>query len=81
VVANGDSVPCGGIARDIDIKIGQEIFNINAYSEVFHIAGLGAGRQDGVQAPPPSGSLASSPVNNSYLLRKSTRPTSFILPM
>jgi predicted aspartyl protease len=32
VVANGDSVPCGGIARDIDIKIGQEIFNINAYS-------------------------------------------------
>jgi hypothetical protein len=44
VVANGDSVPCGGIARDIDIKIGQEIFNINAYSEFFHITGLGAGR-------------------------------------
>jgi hypothetical protein len=44
VVANGDSVPCGGIARDIDIKIDQEIFNINAYSEFFHITGLGAGR-------------------------------------
>jgi hypothetical protein len=32
VVANGDSVPCGGIARDIDIKICQETFNINTYS-------------------------------------------------
>lgn len=32
VVANGARVPCCGIARDIDIKICQDIFNINAYS-------------------------------------------------
>jgi hypothetical protein len=32
VVANGDRVPCSGLARDMDIKIGQDVFTINAYS-------------------------------------------------
>jgi hypothetical protein len=32
VVANGDRAPCSGIARDVDIEIGQGVFTINAYS-------------------------------------------------
>jgi hypothetical protein len=32
MVANGDRVPCSGIGKDIEIKIGQDIFTINAYS-------------------------------------------------
>jgi hypothetical protein len=32
VVANGDRVPCSGIGRDIDIKIGSDVFSISAYS-------------------------------------------------
>jgi hypothetical protein len=32
VVANGDRVPCSGLARDVEIKVGQDIFTINAYS-------------------------------------------------
>jgi hypothetical protein len=32
VVANGDRVPCSGPARDVEIKVGQDIFTINAYS-------------------------------------------------
>jgi hypothetical protein len=31
-VANGDRVPCSGLARDVEIKVGQNIFTINAYS-------------------------------------------------
>jgi hypothetical protein len=31
-VANGDRVPCSGLARDVEIKVGQDIFTINAYS-------------------------------------------------
>jgi hypothetical protein len=31
-IANGDSVPCSGLARDVEIKIGKDIFTINAYS-------------------------------------------------
>jgi hypothetical protein len=31
-VANGDRVPCSGLARDVEIKIGNDIFTINAYS-------------------------------------------------
>jgi hypothetical protein len=31
VVANGDRVPCSGLARDVNIKIGKDIFTINAY--------------------------------------------------
>jgi hypothetical protein len=31
-VANGDRVPCSGLARNIEIKIGKDIFTINAYS-------------------------------------------------
>jgi hypothetical protein len=31
-VANGDRVPCSGLARDVEIKIGTDIFTINAYS-------------------------------------------------
>jgi hypothetical protein len=26
------TVPCSGLARDVDIKVGQDIFTINAYS-------------------------------------------------
>jgi hypothetical protein len=32
MVANRDRVPCSGIGRDIEIKIGQDIFTINPYS-------------------------------------------------
>jgi hypothetical protein len=32
VVANGDHVPCCGLAKDIEIKVGDDIFTINAYS-------------------------------------------------
>jgi hypothetical protein len=32
VVANGDHVPCSGLAKDIEIKVGDDIFTINAYS-------------------------------------------------
>lgn len=31
-VANGDRVPCSGIARDVTIRIGEEFFSINCYS-------------------------------------------------
>jgi hypothetical protein len=31
-VANGDRVPCSGLARDVEIKVGTDIFTINAYS-------------------------------------------------
>jgi hypothetical protein len=31
-VANGDRVPCSGLARNVEIKIGTDIFTINAYS-------------------------------------------------
>jgi hypothetical protein len=31
-VANGDRVPCSGLARNIEIKVGTDIFTINAYS-------------------------------------------------
>jgi hypothetical protein len=31
-VANGDQVPCSGLARDVEIKVGKDIFTINAYS-------------------------------------------------
>lgn len=32
VVANGDRVPCSGLARDVDIKIGDEYFTVDCYS-------------------------------------------------
>lgn len=32
VVANGNRVPWSGLARDVDIKIGRDVFTINAYS-------------------------------------------------
>lgn len=32
VVANGDRVPCSGLGRDIDIKIGDEYFTVDCYS-------------------------------------------------
>jgi hypothetical protein len=32
VVANGDLVPCSGLAKDVEIKVGDDIFTINAYS-------------------------------------------------
>lgn len=31
-MANGDRMPCSGLARDVEIKIGTNIFTINAYS-------------------------------------------------
>lgn len=32
IVANGDRAPCSGLARDIDIKIGDEYFTVDCYS-------------------------------------------------
>jgi predicted aspartyl protease len=32
VVANGDRVPCSRLAKDVEIKVGDDIFTINAYS-------------------------------------------------
>jgi hypothetical protein len=31
-LANGDRVACSGLARDVEIKVGTDIFTINAYS-------------------------------------------------
>lgn len=31
-VANGDRVPCSGVASDVEIRIGEEFFSIDAYS-------------------------------------------------
>jgi hypothetical protein len=31
-VANGDRVPCRGLARDVAIRIGEEFFTIDCYT-------------------------------------------------
>lgn len=32
IVANGDRVPCGGLAPDVAIHIGDEFFTVDCYS-------------------------------------------------